>query len=375
MWWWFALFNYFTMIVLISSQYCNFEYFNDVSVIIKTSNSNTESKVNLRKCAMSSSILPAETIFVNSTKQNIQELSTSSVSDLPDLIHLSLQNDEIKYIRSNAFYEVSSLINIDLSYNKIVSIWSTSFNNCESLTTLTLQHNLIEYIDYDAFKVMEYLITMDLSHNKLTFWNDEWVSNLLELNKLYMQGNRITFLPKSSFMNNNQLEYIDFSNNEMLTVHSQAFSGLRYLDTLKLNNNKINKFHPETFSMFDGSLIKDKNGVWEKLIGTNLNDDSMLNIIDNLSINNNHLTFLPKKMLNDLNRTEHIYVHSNPFQCACYNEIMKWAGEGGNVIDKNKKSCVGDCYPVCVSSLNNSSVCIEEVDEEVQEVYFKNYKL
>lgn len=325
------------------------------TVITVTDTKNITESVRLNKCPMSTIILSENTREIKCTNQNISDLFALSISYLHYLVRINLNNNQIKYIRPNAFYELSSLSWIDLSVNNIEEIWNGCFGTVESLKHLILAKNLIKKIDENAFVDMKNLSTVDISINELSVWSVRWFSNSPKLSYINMMGNKIKYLPRDAFINNVNLSIINFAHNELTSIHSDTFNGLNYLYELRLDNNRIVSFREDTFSKTITKLTK-------------------------LYVNNNNLTYLPMKMLEDLEKmVVYINLHSNPFQCACYTDILRWLNNNRRdkrkiYIDAFKTTCLRISNPVCVTSYKNPDKCIEEIDDEVQIIYWKNVK-
>ncbi|KAH9409311.1 hypothetical protein TYRP_010314 [Tyrophagus putrescentiae] len=107
---------------------------------------------------------------------------------------IQLRNNRIKTVKSNAFHQLDSIEEIDLSRNKLKislahnSLTSASFevdfielnnsNNAQHLS-LDLSHNAIEELKEAVFKPIlsrNELLTLDLTGNKVTCHNTAWLS-------------------------------------------------------------------------------------------------------------------------------------------------------------------------------------------------------
>lgn len=368
--------NYLLLIVAVFTYECKLSTFSDVSIRVKSVDNVTE-RINLNKCPMSTIILSENTKEIRSVDQNISELPALSVSYLHYLTQVDFKSNGIKFVRPNAFYEVSSLTNIYLENNDIEEIWNGVFSTVKSLKTLNLNANLIRRIDDSAFADMLNLSRVDLAGNNLTEWNKYWFSTSPNLRNVNMQRNKLKFLPLRAFFHNKHITSVDFSHNLLTSVHSETFSGLTKMHSLRLDNNLLKFFHPDTFAPFNGSVQ-----TYTKEERRELNERGIYPSYDRLGtlyIDNNRLTYLPRKMLNDLNEIRTINVHSNPFECSCYLEILHWLAENTNKhkreisVDVFKVSCLRRSNPVCAATLKHPATCVEEVDEEVVDFYFKNF--
>lgn len=350
---------------------CKISVFTNISVKVNTTNGMNET-VKLNSCPMSTLKLSERTTKIECINQNIPELPALSVSYLHYLTKIDLSNNGIKYIRPNSFYEVSSLAYINLENNEIEEVWNNCFAHVESLETLKLSNNKIKRIENAAFRGLSKLKNIFFDYNELSEWNSNWFDSAVKLRDIVVHNNQIKYLPRAAFSKNKKLVSIDFSFNAMESVHSETFLGFTTMYSIRLDNNFIKSFHPDTFAPFNGSVQ-----TYTKQQRKELASQGYYPSYDRLTklyINNNRLTYLPRKMLSDLHETSDINLHSNPFKCSCYMEIIRWFIKNKNVgLDIFKETCARKSNPVCATSLRDPLNCVEEIDDEVEQFYFENF--
>ena len=77
-------------------------------------------------------------------------------------------------IQSKTFYELESLIHLDLNNNLLYDLSSASlFLKLDQLQELSLSCNKIEEIQKDSFEGLSSLISLDLSENNLKYLSNE----------------------------------------------------------------------------------------------------------------------------------------------------------------------------------------------------------
>uniref|UniRef100_A0ABM5ERC4 Leucine-rich repeat and fibronectin type III domain-containing protein 1 isoform X2 n=2 Tax=Pogona vitticeps TaxID=103695 RepID=A0ABM5ERC4_9SAUR len=87
---------------------------------------------------------------------------------LSNLRHLILGNNQISSIEPSSFDEfLSTVEDLDLSYNNLVTLPWEAVGQMVSLNTLTLDHNLIDHIAEGTFSQLQKLVRLDMTSNRL----------------------------------------------------------------------------------------------------------------------------------------------------------------------------------------------------------------
>ncbi|XP_063168135.1 leucine-rich repeat and fibronectin type III domain-containing protein 1 isoform X2 [Candoia aspera] len=87
---------------------------------------------------------------------------------LGNLRHLILGNNQISLIESSCFDEfLSTVEDLDLSYNNLEALPWEAIGQMVSLNTLTLDHNLIDHIAEGTFSQLQKLVRLDMTSNRL----------------------------------------------------------------------------------------------------------------------------------------------------------------------------------------------------------------
>uniref|UniRef100_A0A803J3T0 Leucine-rich repeat and fibronectin type III domain-containing 1, gene 1 n=2 Tax=Xenopus tropicalis TaxID=8364 RepID=A0A803J3T0_XENTR len=87
---------------------------------------------------------------------------------LGNLRHLILGNNQISFIQPGAFVEfLSTVEDLDLSYNNLEELPWEDIGQMVNLNTLTLDHNLIDHIAEGTFTMLHKLVRLDMTSNQL----------------------------------------------------------------------------------------------------------------------------------------------------------------------------------------------------------------
>ncbi|XP_036144288.1 protein artichoke-like isoform X2 [Monomorium pharaonis] len=144
-----------------------------------------------------------------------------SMVGLKNLHYLSVFNNNIKIIHSNAFQDNGKLLYLNLS------------------------SNYINYIYPDTFANLQYLKTLDLSINELE--NVPQISKKIELNSLYINYNDITKLFSHSFVQMPKLTTLLLGQNNIDEIEVNTFADLFNLEELDLSKNML-RFLPKNWA-------------------------------------------------------------------------------------------------------------------------------
>ncbi|GFN84378.1 leucine-rich repeat-containing protein 4 [Plakobranchus ocellatus] len=136
------------------------------------------------------------------TQNRIRTIDSGAFKGLTELRVLHLDWNRIKRIPKNVFNgaDLPQLINVTLEKNDLESIESETFSNMSHLDAIDLSRNMITHISQDAFNGLPILSKLDLSHNLLT--STAWVignaNSLQSLQWLNIQNNRLKALPTNT---------------------------------------------------------------------------------------------------------------------------------------------------------------------------------
>ncbi|XP_012530760.2 toll-like receptor 3 [Monomorium pharaonis] len=170
-----------------------------------------------------------------------------------NLFALNLDNNNFKYIsyqnnKKNPSLSMAGLKNLhylSVFNNRINVIASDAFQDNDKLFYLNLSSNNINYIYPDTFANLQYLKTLDLSINKLN--NVIRISKEIEINTLYINYNNITKLFSYSFVQMPKLTKLLLGQNKIDEIDVNAFDLLFNLEELDLSANML-RFLPQNWT-------------------------------------------------------------------------------------------------------------------------------
>ncbi|KAK9505178.1 hypothetical protein O3M35_009288 [Rhynocoris fuscipes] len=230
-------------------------------------------------------------------------LAAATFDGFQELNTLNLSRNSIRDIDPEAFYSLTNLKYIDLSYNMIrgpldrslftlnkkletislagnkemrvfremfgtfphlyyfdlsdcglIEVMDESFNNMHNLAKLNLSNNYLQHIRPHLFEPLTHLTVLDLSNNRLHFVNDKLFSGNKKLMRLSLAGNAFRHVPAALFEKTPDLEWLDLSNCRLITLwniteafdmrNNKIFRNLHYLN---VSGNKLVKLHRHSF--------------------------------------------------------------------------------------------------------------------------------
>ncbi|CAM4614926.1 unnamed protein product [Leuciscus chuanchicus] len=122
------------------------------------------------------------------------------MSDIPvnvplDTVKLRVEKTAVRRVPTEAFYYLSELRYLWITYNSITSVDPGSFYNLKVLHELRLDGNMIAIFPWESLKEMPSLRTLDLHNNRLTNVPVEAAPYLVNITYLDISSNKLTTLP------------------------------------------------------------------------------------------------------------------------------------------------------------------------------------
>lgn len=106
-----------------------------------------------------------------------------------NLIDLTIEYNNIKYIDENTFQNLRQLKSLNLASNHIAELHLNTFKNMNELKTLNLNWNQLELLKAGVFNDCRNLQTLMLRQNKLKIIDKSILDPLESLQYIYLQGN------------------------------------------------------------------------------------------------------------------------------------------------------------------------------------------
>ncbi|XP_054708347.1 leucine-rich repeat-containing protein 4C-like [Uloborus diversus] len=132
---------------------------------------------------------------------------------LTNLQKIFMAECSISRIASDAFFQLSNLVELDLSGNQLETVPTEALNDCPNIRRLQLAHNPIEEIDDGMFSSLSHLTFLGLSNC------------------------RIKHLQPGALKGLNRIEVIELDGNQLTQLSIDVFEPLQFLFGLHLNDN------------------------------------------------------------------------------------------------------------------------------------------
>ena len=128
-------------------------------------------------------------MYLNLGHNNIFKLSQAAFDEQLDLKVLWLDNNLIRSLPDDIFYELEFVEQINLETNQLEFVQKFLFADLENLEHIFLQNNKIDFIHPKAFHDNTKVTRLFIYNNELTNINKDWFQNLAVLNELYIDEN------------------------------------------------------------------------------------------------------------------------------------------------------------------------------------------
>ncbi|XP_023230823.1 chaoptin-like [Centruroides sculpturatus] len=182
-------------------------------------------------------------VWLDLSKNHFRQIEETSLSWLPKLLVLNLSHN----LFQQKFYQTlktlpKSLHTLDLAGTNLSFIPDL---NLPKLLNLNLSYNQISFLDSGKFSNLSTLHVLDLSYNNFSLPshpNSTW-QNLPFLKNLYLSGNPILNLTNDSFFGLNQLEELCIQDLPLQHIQIGVFKLLRSLQKLEMNTYSENELY------------------------------------------------------------------------------------------------------------------------------------
>jgi len=205
--------------------------------------------------------LPSTVSMLDLSKNDIDKVNVTEVTELKNLIKLDLSNNRVtKLVGSTNNYVVRIL---DISHNNIGSIRSLRLSSFFNLTHLDLSYNKIASIPPNSFANGAQLQILNVASNNIEILEKGCFDELLSLQELRLNRNKLSSFPKRVFFYLGNLRVLELNKNKFVEVQGLSFHGLVNLRILKLRRNEIKFLMDGAFYGLDNieQLFLDRNHI------------------------------------------------------------------------------------------------------------------
>uniref|UniRef100_A0A8D0BCU2 Tsukushi n=1 Tax=Salvator merianae TaxID=96440 RepID=A0A8D0BCU2_SALMN len=192
--------------------------------------------------------IPLDTTYLDLSSNNLESINESMLSGpgYTTLVSLDLSYNKISKIFPTTFFRLRYLESLDLSHNSLVTLPEECFSK-SPLGDVDLSSNLILEISASVFasKGQSKWINVDLSNNLISLFSrdpDKAIPNIQSLN---LSGNRLKSIPD---LHGIPLRYLNLDGNPVSAIGKAAFAGLKGLTHLSLSGiHKLSEISPYSF--------------------------------------------------------------------------------------------------------------------------------
>lgn len=168
-----------------------------------------------------------------------------------NLKSLNLRSNIIATMKGNRTKDLQSLERIDLSFNQLDSFDNASFINMTSLSDLNLSFNIISGIlSADVFRGTENLTMLNLKKNYISniekFFSFHWTKTIthLDLSFNYIQQINSLMSHESNNQSDHLLRELNLEHGYIQDISRDAFLGFLNLRQVNLRNNMLRTIQP-----------------------------------------------------------------------------------------------------------------------------------
>lgn len=261
-----------------------------------------------------------------------------TIENLPYLDALLM--DDLNLTNIPQLRNLRSIYSIALRKNNIIFIKKETFSFLP-VGTLYLGHNSIQVVEDGAFG--NNLMVLKIQCNDISSVGN-WFSAPEKLHQLVLTGNKIEVIDPDLFKEFTSLTTLELDHNLITRLDGSSPNRNRF-HSINLAHNKVTELNDAWFPQNRFTA-------------------------DTFDISFNHITYIPKTLLQRMKVTSAFVIDGNPWQCTCYELLrkeIKWDNYGTFQFPKHR-----DGEPRCVKSLAFADKCIGGIDQESVDYFFNS---
>lgn len=291
----------------------------------------------------------------------IVEMSDNEITEMSDNVF----GEELKELLL-VFNKIEKILFGNVSNLEVLNIYGNMLNEIPDLEKATKLRHFFAYgnkiVDIPARKFAANPIdTIKLDENQISRIGEGAFGYVLKI--LSLRDNKLTNVNSSWFLNATALENLDLSHNLITHLQRDLFKDFSNLTTINLERNRITRIEPGVFGFqnFFSELLLDFNDIYE-INSSVFSADSITFHLFNII--GNKLTFLSPTLLKKI-KPNAFFIHGNPWQCACLDNIIKW-WKPRNIDDIWIQRTVDET--ICIET-TAKNYCFTHIDYKLVEVY------
>lgn len=183
---------------------------------------------------------------ISFASRGIESLTSDSFTMCTKLEWLVLNANSIQSISSTVFSN-KLLHFLNLGNSKIESIAEDAFWNLTALDTLELSYNTQIQLPNLLFHNLTNLRNVKIDNCNLIAWNSWWFNTLKNLVSIDVSLNSIKTIPAIAFHAQVQLKILNVNYNQITRIDRNSFRSLAYLEDFKAEGNRINEIERSFF--------------------------------------------------------------------------------------------------------------------------------
>jgi len=164
----------------------------------------------------------------------------------PSIEHLSLAENNIPVIKTEAFVDLKHLRKLILDGNNISRIVPFAFKGLGKLRELIIHNNHLTKLEKFSFSGLQNLTAVLLNNNRITTIEESTFAGTSNVRFIYLNDNPIHTIQARAFANLRNVEHLIFPSG-IRVIEADAFDGLDSVGLLRLPSMDLSSLEPYTF--------------------------------------------------------------------------------------------------------------------------------